>query len=342
MHHTNTAIVCFPCDGGVKQFSDALFSVCKKTYDGIRYVQCENGRWRRLKSMMQVLSEKHVIFTCNHIYIYFFLLLYTGRVTLILHDHKVRAGSSLHERLIIKLFLLFKWRFSKVIIHQSMDKEAQNLLTASNIVFIKMPAHGIDFDFTKNDLIEEIKHKYSVLYPSFSNWQASKKVKLLCFGRIEEYKNFAWFSKIVSRSHSCELLIAGSGEPSDEIRLNVGLANNQSLINMYIPDEFAGVLFQSCNYLVLPYKDITQTGLIEVAGYFSKPVILSDIKPFALPEYEDFAFHVKINDDAINNDQLADLPLPFTKKYEQMCLESHRYYISSLDSWSSYVSSIMS
>jgi hypothetical protein len=40
--------------------------------------------------------------------------------------------------------------------------------------------------------------------------------------------------------------------------------------------------------------------------------------------------------------QLDELPSPFTKKYEQMCLESHRYYISSLDSWSSYVACILS
>ena len=49
-------------------------------------------------------------------------------------------------------------------------------------------------------------------------------------------------------------------------------------ITEYIPDYNINLFFSAADYVVLPYKRASQSGIIPMAYYFGKPVITSKIK----------------------------------------------------------------
>jgi glycosyltransferase involved in cell wall biosynthesis len=44
-----------------------------------------------------------------------------------------------------------------------------------------------------------------------------------------------------------------------------------------MPDERVRYFFSACDCLVLPYSDATQSGIVQIAYYYDKPVIVTDV-----------------------------------------------------------------
>ena len=254
----NKYLVCFPFDGGVKQLSDSIY----KKLDGYEYIEFSKNdpKWRKLKLIKLLLCEE-VIFSSNNLFIYPFLPFIIGKVKIIHHDHKARFGSSLKERLILKLFNIFRNQFNLVVIHSELDDYAKDLLKQNNVLYKELPPHGFPNEGFE---IDSTKHVINAL----------KKKTILCFGRIEKYKNFEWFSNLVGKEKDINLIIAGKGELNDS---EIYKYSNVTVINEYISEKKLAYLMSTSHYLALPYRDITQTGLFELAAYFGKPVILSDV-----------------------------------------------------------------
>ncbi|HAL7794415.1 TPA: glycosyltransferase family 4 protein, partial [Escherichia coli] len=126
-------------------------------------------------------------------------------VILILHDHKLRAGASLKERILIFLYRYHIRFFTKIIIHSNVNEEKND-----KIVYLKMPFHY------------EERHV------------AKEKIKLLQFGRIDDYKNIKGLVNIIKNNENFELIIAGSGHLSKKEKLDIANSKNITLINQYI------------------------------------------------------------------------------------------------------------
>ena len=109
------------------------------------------------------------------------------------------------------------------------------------------------------------------------------KIRFLFFGYIKGYKGLDLLirSFIELRKEgigNIELLIAGqcgnwdhyasmiNGEPAIKSRI-------ESIPNQQIPDTVS-----SCHYIVLPYRDSAQSGVLNLAYQYRKPVIYSDIE----------------------------------------------------------------
>ncbi len=63
----------------------------------------------------------------------------------------------------------------------------------------------------------------------------------------------------------------------------------------YMSDEEANFLYDCSDIILLPYKEVSQSGVLEMAVYFRKTMLLSDIpyfKEFAL-EYPSFAYLIR-------------------------------------------------
>ena len=98
---------------------------------------------------------------------------------------------------------------------------------------------------------------------------------ILFFGRIEKYKGVDILLRAFSSSNiGCKLVIAGKGEfewkpDSPDI----------IYIDRYIKDEEIRSMYENARYVVYPYISATQSGVLSVASFFCKPMVLSDI-PF--------------------------------------------------------------
>ncbi|WP_434356178.1 glycosyltransferase [Parasalinivibrio latis] len=309
----------FPFSGGVRQFSEKLQEKCS-IYDDVEFYYLEAG-WLKRLALFKFIFEREIWFSNNNVLIYFFLLLYPYKCNLILHDHKIRKGASKKEYLLIYLFRLFRWRFKNVIIHQKNDEDSQCLLNKRNVKYHYMPPHGYEVD---------VKLKI------FEQRKASQKINLLCFGRVEEYKNFNYIADLVSELDNVELIIAGRGMSSERLE-EYSHRENIKVIDGYIEDGDVPSLFENSDYLVLPYTSITQTTLIDLAGAYSKPVILSNIDSFKVYQELRHVLILDINSRLKSLELLKSLNEVNPEEYEIMSKSSHAFYLQSLKKWESYV-----
>lgn len=106
---------------------------------------------------------------------------------------------------------------------------------------------------------------------------------ILLFGRIVPYKGIEFLIDAVklARLHSeyeFNVLIAGKGNISHIIR-KLDSSDYQFIYvcNKFIPYHRIPDLFRRAKFLILPYSDASQSGIIPLAYTFSKPVIVSDV-----------------------------------------------------------------
>lgn len=110
-------------------------------------------------------------------------------------------------------------------------------------------------------------------------------IRFLFFGYIKEYKRLdllvhSFLELRNSGINNIELIIAGNCDNwkyyQSIIADNIGITKKIGMIpNKDIPD-----LVSSCHYMVLPYNSGAQSGVLNLAYQYNKPVIVSDIESF--------------------------------------------------------------
>jgi glycosyltransferase involved in cell wall biosynthesis len=146
---------------------------------------------------------------------------------------------------------------------------------------------------------------------------------VLFFGRIAPYKGLELLvnaSRIVKKRIGYEfiLLIAGEGDISL-------IKNHMSdddyayihLLNKRIPYREIPDLFKGAKFLILPYAEASQSGVIPLAYTFSKPVIVSNVG--SLSEYVEHGKTGMIFESG-NTDQLANYIIELVKNRD-LCTE---------------------
>ncbi|MDW5562356.1 MAG: glycosyltransferase family 4 protein [Methanomassiliicoccus sp.] len=111
---------------------------------------------------------------------------------------------------------------------------------------------------------------------------------ILFFGRIEEYKGLEFLLEAMvevgKRYPDVKLIIAGSGDLSKYDDL-LRRQTNLEVHNRYIADQEVPSFFQRAKLVVLPYLEVTQSGVIPIAYSFRKPVVATDVG--SIPEVVD-------------------------------------------------------
>lgn len=113
---------------------------------------------------------------------------------------------------------------------------------------------------------------------------------LLFFGFVREYKGLKYLlgamPYIRERFPEIKLLIAGSfGRDKDRYIHLIREKRIESyvmVIDRYIPDEEVGTYFAASDLVVLPYESATQSGIVQIAYGFEKPVVVTNVG--GLPE----------------------------------------------------------
>ena len=110
-------------------------------------------------------------------------------------------------------------------------------------------------------------------------------IVLLFFGYIRKYKGLdiliESFSDLIKQHNNVKLLVAGEFYDKPEFYHNLidkfDLKDKVKMFNEFIANEEVAKYFRASDAVVLPYRSATQSGIMNIAYGFSKPVIVTDV-----------------------------------------------------------------
>lgn len=119
--------------------------------------------------------------------------------------------------------------------------------------------------------------------PEIKDAVKSDKVNFLFFGQLRQTKGITILQKAIDilkqKDFAGNIIIAGMDKEHfiDETQQPPFV---QTILR-YITDSELNHLFSSCQYVLLPYTEIYQSGVLEVVIYFRCPALMSDIPYFS-------------------------------------------------------------
>ena len=178
------------------------------------------------------------------------------------------------DRLLAKMVLR---KGDSYIVQSKMD--AEDLHTIVDRPIYKQTVHPTYNVFKLENISKEEARKRLDIKPE-------KKI-LLFFGFVREYKGLKYLiqamPEVVRRVEGIELLIAGDFAGAEEkqrylnLILECGIQEHVKIYDGYIPDKEVENFFAACNLVVLPYISATQSGIVQIAFGFEKPVVVTDV-----------------------------------------------------------------
>jgi glycosyltransferase involved in cell wall biosynthesis len=171
-----------------------------------------------------------------------------------------------------------------------------------------------------------------------------KKV-LLYFGFIREYKGLIYLLEampaVINEFPDIKLLVAGEFFQNKDGYLNIiekfNLHGHVEISDRYIPDEEVALYFSAADLVVLPYTSATQSGIVQIAYAFLKPVIVTRVG--GLPDVvEDGKTGYLI--DPKNSQQIADSIIKFYKGNNEDIFAANISNMEERFSWDKLVETI--
>ena len=182
-----------------------------------------------------------------------------------------------HERFICDSFLtkVALKQADCIIAHSESDKDILSLMLPKAVV--KVNPHPA-YNFFK------IKNMSKLEARSILGIREDAKV-LLFFGLVREYKGLSHLlnamPEIVARFENIKLVIAGdfggNREKYDEIISALRIEENVDVYAGHIPVPEVEKFFAASDIVVLPYETATQSGVIQAAYGFNKPVLATNV-----------------------------------------------------------------
>ena len=138
-----------------------------------------------------------------------------------------------------------------------------------------------DAPYVRNNYCENV---HVIPHASFSYYvnQESKEKHLNYIigfiGRIEPYKGLdILIDAFLRHDNKYKLIIAGSGNIDDSTYKKIVGNPRVELINRYIKDEEFSELLGRMDFVVLPYKRASQSGVIPLVFAHAKPVVVTNV-----------------------------------------------------------------
>ena len=135
------------------------------------------------------------------------------------------------------------------------------------------------YDCYKNDDISEISE-----YKNQLGINVDDQV-ILFFGYVRKYKGLdillKAFPKILQKNPNTFLLVVGEfyDNPDSYFKLieELNIRERVKVINQFVPNEEVAKYYLASDVVVLPYRSATQSGILNVAYGFNKPVIVTNV-----------------------------------------------------------------
>ena len=129
-------------------------------------------------------------------------------------------------------------------------------------------------------------------FEGMSKQEARKKIGisedeklLLFFGFVRPYKGLKHLLNAIpvinEKLEKVKLLVVGDFDNDrqtySEIIERLGISSNVIIKDGYTPDKEVEKYFAACDLVVLPYESATQSGIVQIAYGFEKPVVVTEV-----------------------------------------------------------------
>lgn len=172
---------------------------------------------------------------------------------------------------------------------------SKSVLKQGNCFIVQSSTDAKDLEFIiPNAVYQQAVHPTYDIF-KFENMSMEKARKtlnipleqkvLLFFGFVREYKGLKYLIKalpeVVKNYQDITLFIVGDFGNDKEVYFDLIRAENVEKSIMihdeYIPDKEVEKFFAASDIVILPYDSATQSGIVQIAYGFEKPVIVTDV-----------------------------------------------------------------
>ncbi len=108
---------------------------------------------------------------------------------------------------------------------------------------------------------------------------------LLFFGFVRAYKGLRTLlralPRVLARRPAARLVVAGEFYEDErayrDLIASLGLGDAVLVRGEYIPEDEVGLYFSAANLVAQPYESATQSGVVQTAWHFDRPVVTTDV-----------------------------------------------------------------
>jgi len=155
------------------------------------------------------------------------------------------------------------------------EKDVQQYAKGKKVYRSELPVYDC---YQQNDELDFKKTKEELGFNKDS-------IVLLFFGYVRKYKGLdiliEAIPEILSEIPEARLLIVGEFYDKPDTYLeqikNLGIEDKVKVVNEFVPNEEVAKYYEVSDVVILPYRSATQSGILNVAYGFNKPVIVTDV-----------------------------------------------------------------
>lgn len=297
MHYYNESFEKILNEAGFKTYLLSNYSVSSNSSPFFYNIYKKNKLFSILllkinfcKLFLKLLFTKNSTFIIYHyggwldVILFSQLLLFKNKI--IVDVHEIYSLDNVKGIILKKIINInFKYLIKNVISHSVRTDLLLNKIGYTKVK-LEVPhfKYCFDLNIDEKKINDEIKNSIS-----------KKNVNLLFFGHIRESKGIEYLINEFNSLSSLEvinfnLIIAGRDSDSLLKKYSIKYLDQAQLILRHIKDDEMKFLFKNSDYIILPYKEISQSGVVEMAIYNKTPMILSNIENFSsiLEHYPSF------------------------------------------------------
>lgn len=124
-------------------------------------------------------------------------------------------------------------------------------------------------------------HPIRTTYKKWSNPDTREEKNVLVFGRIVKYKGLDILLQAAPRFHEAApdytIVIVGGGDATENLPLIEKYKDFIKLENRRIADEEVAGFFQASAFVVMPYLEASESGVLSTSYAFERPVIVTRV-----------------------------------------------------------------
>jgi len=155
------------------------------------------------------------------------------------------------------------------------EKEVQQYSKGKKVYRSELPVYDC-YQHNDNFDVKKLREEFNF---------GEDSLVILFFGYVRKYKGLdiliEAFPKVLFNNKNAKLLIVGEFYDDLKEYLNLirklGIGDKVKLINQFVPNEEVAKYYQVSDVVILPYRSATQSGILNVAYGFYKPVIVTDV-----------------------------------------------------------------
>lgn len=202
---------------------------------------------------------------------------FKGKI-LFITENIISHESMFYDKILTKYALSSADKF--LVLSDVVEKGIRSMYPEKKVFRSTLPiydCYGFDSSLSKN----EARKKLGI---------SDEKKVLLFFGYVRAYKGLMNLIEampvLLKESQDYFLLIVGefyeSKDKYFERIKELGIQKNVLIIDEFVPNEEVGIYYSAADVVVLPYNSATQSGILNIAYGFKKPVVVTNVG--GLPE----------------------------------------------------------